>query len=105
MLESIVDLLNGLFLIAMILLTAVCIVGSMVAALRAVSRENATSVSVQGKFGDDMGSQSVGLLDTKAIGSKAAESQPEGSAPEDFKSCASPRTPTVGAIPIGTYRS
>jgi hypothetical protein len=38
MLESTIDLLNGLFLIAMILLTAVCIVGSIVAALRAVSR-------------------------------------------------------------------
>ena len=74
MLESTVDLLNGLFLIAMILLIAVCIVGSIVAALRAVSRGNATSDSIQGKFVDDMGSQSGGLLDTKAIGNKAAES-------------------------------
>jgi heme A synthase len=35
MLESTVDLLDGLFFIAMILLTAACILGSIVAALRA----------------------------------------------------------------------
>jgi hypothetical protein len=104
MLESTVDLLNGLFLIAMILLIAVCIVGSIVAALRAVSRGNVTSDSIQGKFVDDMGSQSGGLLDTKAIGNKAAESRLDVSVPEDFKFRASPQTPTVGAISIGTYR-
>jgi hypothetical protein len=48
MLESSVDLLNGLFFIAMILLTAVCILGSIVAALRAVSRGTATSENIQG---------------------------------------------------------
>ena len=82
MLESTVDSLNGLFFIAMILLTAACIVGSIVAALRAVSWRNATSESIQGKFVNDMGSQSGGLLDTKAIGDKAAESQLDGSAPD-----------------------
>ncbi len=53
MLESAVDLLNGLFLIAMILLAAVCILGSIVAALRAVSQGNATSESIQKKVIDD----------------------------------------------------
>ena len=77
MLESTVDLPNGLFLIAMILLTALCIVCSIVAALRAVSRGNAR------------------FLDTKAIVNKAAKSQLEIRAPENFKSCASPQTPTV----------
>jgi hypothetical protein len=105
MLESTVDLLNGLFLIAMILLTAVCIVGSIVAALRAVSRGTAASESIHGKFVDDMGSQSGGPLGTKAIVNKAAQSQLEVPAPEDFRSCASPHTPAVGAISIGTYRS
>ncbi|MCU1300205.1 MAG: hypothetical protein JWQ87_489 [Candidatus Sulfotelmatobacter sp.] len=50
MLESTVELLNGLFFIAMILLTAVCIVGSIVAALHAVSRGTATSSSIQRQF-------------------------------------------------------
>jgi hypothetical protein len=54
MLESTVDLLNGLFFIAMILLTAVSIVGSIVAALRAVSHGTATSESIQEQFVDDM---------------------------------------------------
>jgi hypothetical protein len=57
MLESTVDLLNGLFSIAL-LVVMFSIVGSIVAALRAVSRGTATSESVQGKFGDDM--QSIG---------------------------------------------
>jgi len=52
-LESTVDLLDGLFFIAMILLTAVCIVGSIVAALRAVGRGTATSSSIQGNFVHD----------------------------------------------------
>jgi hypothetical protein len=99
MLESTVDLMNGLFLIAVILLTAVCIVCSIVAALREVSRGNASSERIRGQFVDDMGSQSGGLLDTKGIVNKAATSQLEVRAPEDFKSCASPQTPTVGAIP------
>ncbi len=38
MLESIVELLVGLFLIALTLMIVSCIVGSIVAALRAVSR-------------------------------------------------------------------
>ena len=42
MLESVVELLGGLFLSAPTLLIGSCIVGSIVAALRAVSRENAT---------------------------------------------------------------
>jgi hypothetical protein len=49
MLESTVDLLDGLFFIAMILLTAVCILGSIVAALRAVGRGTATSENIQGR--------------------------------------------------------
>jgi len=39
MLESVVELLGGLFLSALTLLIGSCIVGSIVAALRAVSRE------------------------------------------------------------------
>jgi len=62
MLESTVDLLNGLFLIAVILLMVFCIVGSVVAALRAVNRGTATSESIHGKFVDDMGTRSGGLL-------------------------------------------
>jgi hypothetical protein len=54
MLESTVDLVNGLFFIAMILLTAVCIVGSIVAALRAVRHATATSESIREQFVDDM---------------------------------------------------
>jgi hypothetical protein len=42
MLESVVELLGGLFLSALTLLIGSCIVGSIVAALRAVSRESAT---------------------------------------------------------------
>jgi hypothetical protein len=40
MLESIVELLFGLFLSALILLIVSCIPGSIVAALRALSRES-----------------------------------------------------------------
>jgi hypothetical protein len=40
MLESIVELLSGLFLSALILLIVSCIPGSIVAALRALSRES-----------------------------------------------------------------
>jgi hypothetical protein len=39
MLESTIELLGGLCLSALALLLSVCIVGSVVAALRAVSRE------------------------------------------------------------------
>ena len=39
MLESAVELLDGLFFAAVVLLIGFCAVGSMVAALRAVSRE------------------------------------------------------------------
>jgi len=42
MLESAVELLGGLCSSALILLIAVCIVGSIVAALRAVGRGSAT---------------------------------------------------------------
>ncbi len=41
MLESVVELLGGIFLTALTLLIASCIVGSIVAALRAVNREGA----------------------------------------------------------------
>ena len=41
MLGSAVELLGGIFLIALTLLTASCIVGSIVAALRAVNRGGA----------------------------------------------------------------
>jgi hypothetical protein len=105
MLESTVDLLNDLFLIAMILLTVVCVVGSIVAALCAVNQGIATSEGIQRSFLNDMGSRPGGLLETKAIVNKAAQSQLEVSAPEDLKSRVSPKTPTVGAMPIGTYRS
>jgi hypothetical protein len=105
MLESSVDLLNSLFLVAMILLTAVCIVGSIVAALRAVNQGTSCSESIPRKFVDDMGGQPGGPLDTKAIVNKAAESHLEVPAPEDCKSYASPQTPAVGAFSIGTYRS
>jgi hypothetical protein len=40
MLESVVELLFGLFLSAPILLVGACILGSIVAALRAISRES-----------------------------------------------------------------
>jgi hypothetical protein len=43
MLESAVELLGGLFFGAVVLLIGFCVVGSMVAALRAVSRERASS--------------------------------------------------------------
>jgi hypothetical protein len=49
-----VDLLSGLFLVAMILLTVVCIVGSIVAALNAISRGATTSESIEGKCVDDL---------------------------------------------------
>src|SRR5882724_4690913 len=65
MLESIVDLLNGLFLIAVIVLIVLSIVGSMVAALRAVRGDTATSTSSQGKFVDDVGNRAEGLLNPK----------------------------------------
>ena len=63
--ESTVDLLNGLFSIAVILLMVFCIVGSIVAALRAVGRETATSTRSPGKFVNDVGNRSEGLLDAK----------------------------------------
>jgi hypothetical protein len=105
MLESTVDLLNDLFLVAMILLTVVCVVGSIVAALGAVNRGTAASESIQGSFPDDMGRQPGGLLHNKGIVNQAAQSQSEVSAPEEFKFRVSPKTPTAGAMPIGTYRS
>jgi len=43
MLESAVELLGGLFFGTVVLLIGFCVVGSMVAALRAVSRECASS--------------------------------------------------------------
>jgi hypothetical protein len=42
MLENTVEVVGGLFLIALPLLISFCIVGSIVAALRAVSRESGT---------------------------------------------------------------
>jgi hypothetical protein len=62
MLESAVNLLNGLFLIAVTLLMVVCIVGSIVAALLAVSRGTAASESIQGKRVDDVGTRTGALL-------------------------------------------
>jgi hypothetical protein len=104
MLETTVDLLNALFLISVILLTAACIVGSIFAALRAVSRGTATAGSIRRNILADIGSQSGGLLDNKPIGSKDTGSHLDVSAPdEDFKSV-SPRTGTSEAFPIGTYR-
>lgn len=54
MLESVVELLNGLTLVALILLMVISIVGSIVAALRAVSRGTATSESIQGRCVDEI---------------------------------------------------
>jgi hypothetical protein len=105
MLESSVDLLNSLFLVAMILLTAVCIVGSIVAALRAVNRGSAASGSIQGHFVDDMGTRSAGLSGTKAVINKATQTRLEVSASEGSKSCISQPTPAVGTFSIRTYRS
>jgi hypothetical protein len=65
MLESIVDLLDGLFLIAAIVLMVFCIVGSIIAALRAVSGGTATSRGSPGKFVEDMGERSEGFSDAK----------------------------------------
>lgn len=62
MLESIVDLLDGLFLIAAIVLMVFCIVGSIVAALRAVSGGTATSTPSPKKFVDDVDERSGRLL-------------------------------------------
>jgi hypothetical protein len=45
MLDATVELLSGLFLIGLILLIGSCIVGSMVAALRVVNRENVASTN------------------------------------------------------------
>jgi hypothetical protein len=44
MLESTISLLNGLFMTALILLMLVCIVGSIIAALRAVSGASASFI-------------------------------------------------------------
>ena len=82
MLESAVDLLDGLFFIAMILLTAVCIVGSIVAALRAVDRGTATSSSIQGTFVDDM--QPVGRPIGVQVGSVGGLLNPVG--PDEARS-------------------
>lgn len=71
MLESTVDLLNGLFLIAVIVLMVFCIVGSVVAALRAVSRGTTISESIHGKFVDDMGTRSGRLLDANRAATSA----------------------------------
>ena len=54
MLDSTVELLVGLCLIALPLMISFCIVGSIVAALNAISRGAATSESIRGKFVDDM---------------------------------------------------
>lgn len=67
MLESIFDLLDGLFLIAVIVLMVFSIAGSIVAALRAVSRGTATSTRSQEKFVDDVGDRSESLLDPKPL--------------------------------------
>lgn len=63
MLESIVDFLDGLSLVAVILLPVVGVVGSIVVALSAVGRETATSTSSQRKFIDDVSERSIGLFD------------------------------------------
>ena len=66
MLGSIVELLFGLFLSALILLVGACILGSMFAALRAVSRESdreREEVKEIFAFGAD-----VTVLDDRMIG-------------------------------------
>jgi hypothetical protein len=65
MLETIVDLLDGLSLIAVIVLTVFSVVGSIVAAFRAVSPGTSISTSRQRKLIDDVSERSVGLLDPK----------------------------------------
>jgi hypothetical protein len=51
MLESFIELLAGLFLIALTLLICSCIVGSIVAAIRAVNHGSATmNISVLGRM-------------------------------------------------------
>jgi hypothetical protein len=63
MLESIVDLLDGLFLVAVSLLMVFGVVGSIVVALRAIGRETATPTHSQGTFIDDVSERSIGRLD------------------------------------------
>jgi hypothetical protein len=79
MLESTVDLLNAIFSIAVILLMVSCIVGSIVAALRAVGRGTATSTRNAGKFVDGVGNRSEGLLHAKRqVQSGDSVLQPDG---------------------------
>jgi hypothetical protein len=79
MLESTVDLLDGIFSIAVILLMVSCIVGSTVAALRAVGRGTATSTRNPRKFVHGVGNRSEGLLDAKCqVQSGDSVLQPDG---------------------------
>ncbi len=84
MLESTVSLLDGLFSSAVILLTAFCIFGSIVASLHAIKRGAASSESSQGKFVDDMQPVERPLADQvlsvedvlNPVGPKKAQSSP-----------------------------
>jgi hypothetical protein len=76
MLETMVDLLNGLFLIAVIVVIVFSIVGSIVAALRAVSGRIATSTTSQMKcFGDVGGGRPEALLDPEPQASRSRSSR------------------------------
>jgi hypothetical protein len=61
MLESTISLLNGLFITALILLMFVCIVGSIVAALRAVSGASASFIDESRAFSADTSLKRVGV--------------------------------------------
>jgi len=84
MLESTVNLLDGLFFIAVILLTAFCIFGSIVAAMHATNRGAASSEGSQGNFVDDMQPVERPLADQvlsvddvpNPVGPKKAQSDP-----------------------------
>ena len=61
MLESTISLLNGLFITALILLMFVCIVGSVVVALRAVSGASASFIDESRAFSADTSLKRVGI--------------------------------------------
>jgi hypothetical protein len=87
MLESIVDLLNDLFLIAVIVLMVFSIVGSIVAALRAVSGGPAPSTGRQRKFVGDVRESPEGLLNPKNLRCDLPTAFSSRIGPEKARSC------------------
>jgi hypothetical protein len=75
MLETMVDLLNGLFLIAVIVVIVFSIVGSIVAALRAVSGRIVTSTTSQMKCFGDVGGRPEALSDPEPQASRSRSSR------------------------------